>query len=232
MTTSAPSRKKPATTVRSQEAGQLAPRRRLDPRRRRRRRDDLPVLLDAPHRTVQQRLAGRERQQPAAGRLHPRRLQAGPRAADRRGGHRRGRLRRRHQLLAVPAQLRHLRHRHHRRAGLLQRDGRLRLLPAALAGPERGLRPVPGHHDGPADLHRPAQLPDDQEPRPAQHLRRPGPAVPVHDPVRHLLPAPVLPRHVPRGRRGRHARRRQARADLLPDRPARTPRPRSPPWRC
>ena len=45
MTTSAPSRKKPATTAsRSQEAGQLAPRRRLDPRRHRRRRDVAPFL--------------------------------------------------------------------------------------------------------------------------------------------------------------------------------------------
>ncbi len=43
---------------------------------------------------------------------------------------------------------------------------------------------------------------------------------PVHDPVRHLLPAPVLPEHVPRSGGSGNARRRQAPAHLLPDRPA------------
>ncbi|MDQ0868043.1 ABC-type glycerol-3-phosphate transport system permease component [Arthrobacter sp. V1I9] len=49
----------------------------------------------------------------------------------------------------------------------------------------------------PADLYRPAQLPADQEPGPAQHDARHGPALRVHDPVCHLLPAAVLPEHVP-----------------------------------
>ena len=157
--------------------------------------------------------------QPAARRLHLRRLPAGVRAAEPGGRHRRRRFGGRDRLLALPAELHHLLLHHHRGGRVLQRAGCLRLRPAALEGPELCLQPVPGHHAGPADLHGPAQLPADQEPGPAQHDARHGAALRLYDAVRHLLPAPVLPEHVPRGRRSRHARRRQAPAHLLPDRP-------------
>ena len=65
-----------------------------------------------------------------------------------------------------------------------------------------------------------AQLRADQEPRPARtRSAGHGPAVPAHDPVRDLLPAPVLPGHQP-GDRGGGASTAPAMADLLPDRPA------------
>ena len=50
----------------------------------------------------------------------------------------------------------------HGRAGVLLRDGGLRLRPDAVARPGQGLRPVPGRVDGPADLHDAAELPAGQ----------------------------------------------------------------------
>ena len=105
-------------------------------------------------------------------------------------------------------------------AGVLQRAGGLRVRPAPLARTEQGVRPVPGRADGPADLHQPAELHHDQEPRTAQHLPGLDPAVLLHDTVRDLLPAAVLPRHQQGNRGGGQARRRRALADLLPDHPA------------
>ena len=66
---------------------------------------------------------------------------------------------------------------------------------------------------------------------PAQHPARHRPAVPVHDPLRDLLPAPVLPRHLPGSRGGRHASTAPSTSgsssrSSLPM----TPPPRSPPW--
>ena len=65
----------------------------------------------------------------------------------------------------------------------------------ALARSGQGLLAVPDRADDPADLHHAAELHPDQEPRAAQHLPRLDPAVLLHDAVRDLLPAAVLPRH-------------------------------------
>src|SRR5690606_27555066 len=54
-------------------------------------------------------------------------------------------------------------------------------------------------------------------PRPAEHAARRHPAVLLHDPVRGLLHAAVLPRDQPRGRGVGDARRRRSRPHLLPD---------------
>ena len=133
-------------------------------------RHPVPVLLDAADRAVQRQVAAqptRRRCCPADFTLGA--LQAGAGLEHGRAGPGRGRLRRRHQLLAVPAELGHRRRRHHRRPGVLLRDGRLRLRPHALARPGQDLRPVPRRADGPADLHHAAELPADQAARPAEH---------------------------------------------------------------
>ncbi len=155
------------------EAVQLAPRRRLGPGGHRRRRHRGTVPVDAAHRAVQQPFAGLQRRQPAAGGLQPGAPSSGssacraPEEAIAEGGSGAAInfwLYLRNSVIFASVTT--------AGPGLLQRDGSLRLLPAPLARPEQRLRPLPGHHDGPADLHRAAQLPHDQEPGPAQHLRR------------------------------------------------------------
>ena len=99
----------------------------------------VPVLLDAAHRALHREVAVRRPGLAAAGRLHPRGVQAGARPGDSGRGPGRGRLRRRGQLLALPAQLVHRRRLCHRRPGVLQRAGGVRLRPAAVAGPGQGV---------------------------------------------------------------------------------------------
>ena len=107
---------------------------------------------------------------------HARRVQAGAGAVDDRGGAGAGRLRRGGELLAVPAQLVGRGDDHDGLPGVLQRDGGVRVRPAALARPGQGVRVVPGRADGAADLHHAAELRADQEPRAAEQLRRHHPA--------------------------------------------------------
>ena len=73
----------------------------------------------------------------------------------------------------------------------------------------------------PPHFHDDAELPAHQAARPAEHLCRHHPAVLLHDAVRDLLPAAVLPRHQSaKSRRPPRHRRRRTFPDLLEGRAA------------
>src|SRR6185436_12894588 len=74
--------------------------------------------------------------------------------------------------------------------------------------------------DDTADLRHAAELHLDQEPRTYQHVPWLDLAVLLHDTIRDLLPAAVLPRHQQGDRGSREARRRRTLADLLQNHPA------------
>src|SRR5690606_32651442 len=120
-------------------------------------------------------------------------------------------------LLGLPAQLGGGVGADHSGTGVLRRARGVRVRADALARARRGVLRAADRADGAADLHAPAELPADARPRPAQHLRRARPAVLLHDPVRGVLPAAVLPRHLARDRGGGPPGRRGPRPHVLPD---------------